>query len=79
MTMYFDFQGLKQQEVLNKIKDKYIALNIFRIQDDDSMLVGETLSLYMNLFSSNDYKKNDKIMYKYFNANMTEEASLDFG
>ena len=62
MTMYFDFQGLKQQEVLNKIKDKYIALNIFRIQDDDSMLAGETLSLYMNLFSSNDYKKNDKIM-----------------
>ena len=67
MTMYFDFQGLKQQEVLNKIKDKYIALNIFRIQDDDSMLAGETLSLYMNLFSSNDHKKNDKIMYKYFN------------
>ena len=33
----------------------------------------------MNLFSSNDYKKNDKIMYNYFNANMTEEASLDFG
>ena len=62
MTMYFDFQGLKQQEVLNKIKDKYIALNIFRMQDDDRMLAGETLSLYMNLFSSNDYKKNDKIM-----------------
>ena len=32
------------------------------MQDDDSMLAGETLSLYMNLFSSNDYKKNDKIM-----------------
>ena len=62
MTMYFDFQGLKQQGVLNKIKNKYIARNIFRIQDDDSMLAGETLSLYMNLFSSNDYKKNDKIM-----------------
>ena len=31
------------------------------------MLAGETLSLYMNLFSSNDYKKNDKIRYKYFN------------
>ena len=26
----------------------------------------------------NDYKKNDKIIYKYFKINMIEEASLEF-
>ena len=30
------------------------------------MLVGETLSGYTNLFSPNDYKMKDKIIYKYF-------------
>ena len=30
------------------------------------MLAGKTLSNYTNLFSPNDYKKNDKIVYKYF-------------
>ena len=32
----------------------------------EHMLPGETLLDYTNLFSSNDYKKNDKIIYKYF-------------
>ena len=30
------------------------------------MLAGTTLLDYTNLFSPNDYKKNDKIMYRYF-------------
>ena len=30
------------------------------------MLAGKTLLDYINLFSPNDYKKNDKIIYKYF-------------
>ena len=30
------------------------------------MLAGETLSGYTNLFSPNDYKMKDKIIYKYF-------------
>ena len=30
------------------------------------MLAGKTLLDYTNLFSPNDYKKNDKIIYKYF-------------
>ena len=30
------------------------------------MLPGKTLLGYTNLFSPNDYKKNDKIIYKYF-------------
>ena len=29
-------------------------------------LAGETLLDYTNLFSPNDYKRNDKIIYKYF-------------
>ena len=29
-------------------------------------LAGKTLLDYTNFFSPNDYKKNDKIIYKYF-------------
>ena len=67
------------QEVLNKIKDKTIIHNIFRIQDNRSimcgfycivfveyMLTGKPLLDYTNLFSLNDYKKNEKIIYRYF-------------
>ena len=67
------------QEVLNKIRDKSITHNKFRIESDDSimcgfyciafieyMLAGKTLLDYTNLFPPNDYKKNDKIIYKYF-------------
>ena len=67
------------QEILNKIKDKSITHNIFRIQENESlmcgfyciafieyMLAGKTLLDYTNLFSPNNYKKNDKIIYKYF-------------
>ena len=64
---------------MNKIKDKSITLNILRVQDNDSimcefyciafieyMLAGKTLLDYTNLFSPNEYKKNDKIIYKCF-------------
>ena len=67
------------QEILNKIRDKSVTHNIFRIQDNEPimcgfyfitfiayMLAGKTLLDYTNLFSSNNYKKNDKIIYKYF-------------
>ena len=40
------------------------------------MLRGKTLLDYTNLFFSKDYKKNDKIIYKYLKTNMAEEASL---
>ena len=42
------------------------------------MLARKTLLDYTNLFSPNEYKKNDKIIYKYLKINMTEEASLEF-
>ena len=67
------------QEIFNKTKDKSIAHNIFRIQYDDSitwgcyclasieyMIAGKILLEYTNLFSPKDYKKNDKIICKYF-------------
>ena len=67
------------QEVLNIIKDKSITHNMFRIQDNDSvmcefyciavieyMLAGKTSLDYTNLFSLNDYEKNDEIIYKCF-------------
>ena len=92
-AVYFDSFGIEYipQEVLNKIKDKSITHNIFRIQDNESimcgfycitfieyMLSGKTLLDYTNLFSPNDYKKNDKIIYKFLKINMTEKASLEF-
>ena len=79
--MYFDSFGIEYipQEVLNKIRDKSITHNIFRIQDNESimcgfyciafieyMLAGKTLLDYTNLFSPNGYNRNDKIIYKYF-------------
>ena len=79
--MYFDSFGIENilQEALNKIRDKSITHNIFRIQNEDSIvcgsycitfieyiLAGKALLDYTNLFSLNGYKKNDKIIYKYF-------------
>ena len=81
VALYFDLFGIEYipQEALNKISDKSITHNIFRIQDNESimcrfycitfieyMVTGKTLLDYTNLFSLNDYKKNDKIIYKYF-------------
>ena len=59
-----------------------ITTNIFRIQANDLvmcryfcigfidfMLKGKTLTEYTNLFSPNDFKKNDDIILKYFMNN----------
>ena len=66
-------------EILDKIRDKSVTHNIIKIQDNESimcgfycivfieyMIAGKTLLDYTNLFSRNDSKKNDKIIYKYF-------------
>ena len=41
-AVHFDSVGIEyiSQEVLNKIKDKSITHNIFRIQDDGSIMCG---------------------------------------
>ena len=74
-TAYFDSFGIEYipQEVLNIIRDKSITLNIFIIQDNHSLRCGfycvafieykiarKILLDYLNLFSQNDYKKNEK-------------------
>ena len=76
-ALYFDSFGIEYipEEVLNKIRDKFIKRNIFRTQDNDSnkcrfycitfikyILAGKTLSGYTDLFSPNDYKKNEKMI-----------------
>ena len=81
LAAYFDSFGIEYicQGVLNKIRNKSITHNILRIQDNQSitcgfycttfieyMLAGKTLLDYTNLFSPNDYKKNNTIIYKYF-------------
>ena len=80
-AVFFDSFGIKyiSQEVLNKVKDKLITHNIFRIPDMrgficgfyctayvEYMLSGKFLLDYTNFFSPNGYKKNGKITYKYF-------------
>ena len=80
--MYFDSFGIEIifQEVLKKIRDKSITHNIFRIQDNEPimcgfcciafieyMLEGKTLLDYSNLFSPNNYKKNERHGRKYRN------------
>ena len=74
---YFDSLGIQYipQEVLNKIRVKSITDNIFRMQDNKSimgqlycivfieyMLAGKKLIDHTDLFSQNNYEKNDKIM-----------------
>ena len=69
-AVYFDDFGIEYipEKVLNKVKDKSITHNIFRIQDNESimcefywiafteyMLAGKTLLEYNNLFSLDDY------------------------
>ena len=73
--VYFDSFGIEYifQEELNKIKDNSITHNIFRIENNKSIIsrfyciafINFSLD-YANLFSPNDYKNNGKIIYKYF-------------
>ena len=78
---YFDYFGIEQipQEVINKIKDKLITHNIVGIQHNEFIMCGFYCIAFIeyivggkklldctNLFSPNDYKKNDKIIFKYF-------------
>ena len=72
-ALYFDCFAIEYipQDVLNKIKDKSINHNIFRIQTDGSIMcglycivfieyiiTGKIFLHYTNLFSPNDSQKN---------------------
>ena len=81
---YFDSFGVKHipKEIKIFIGNKNIKTNIFKIQVYDSimcqyfcirfinfMLKGKTLNDYTNLFSPNDFKRNDDIILNYFMNN----------
>ena len=78
---YFDSFGVEHipKEIMKFIARKKIIANIYRIQAYDSIMCGyfciglinfmfngKSLKDYTDLFSSNDFKKNDDIILKYF-------------
>ena len=78
---YFDSFGVEHipKENIKFIKNKNIKTNIFRIQAYDSimcgyfcigfidfMFKGKTLTEYTNLFSPNDFIRNDDTILNYF-------------
>ena len=79
-TVYFDSFSVEHiPKEINKFVNKDINSNIFRIQAYDSimrgyfciefinyMLKGKTLLDYTNLFSPNDFKKNDQVIKRIF-------------
>ena len=82
---YFNSFGAEHipKEIKIFIDNKTIKTNIFRIQAYDSimcryfcigfidfMLAGKTLTEFTNLFSPNNFKKNDDIILNYFMNNV---------
>ena len=82
---YFDSFGVEHipKEIKAFVNNKNIKTNIFRIEAYDSimcgyfcirfidfMLKGKTLTQYTNLFSPNNFKKNDDIILNYFMNNI---------
>ena len=77
----FDSFGVEHipKEIMKFINRKKIIANIYRIQAYDSIMCGyfcigfinfmfngKSLTDYTNLFSPNDFNKNDNIILKYF-------------
>ena len=84
-VIYFDSFGVEHipKEIKVSLHDKNIITNIFRIQAYysimcgyfcigfiDFMLLGKTLTEYANLFSPNNFKKNDDMILNYFMSNI---------
>ena len=82
---YFDSFGVEHipKEIKAFTNNKNITTNIFRIQACDSimcgyfcigfidfMLAGKTLIEFTNLFSPNNFKKNDDTILNYFVTNV---------
>ena len=82
---YFDSLGVEHlpKEIKAFINNKNIKTNIFKIQTYDSimwgyfcigfinfMFKGNSLTEYTNLFSPNDFKKNDDTILNCFMSNM---------
>ena len=84
-TVYFDSFGVEHipKEIKKFIGNKDIKANISRLQAYDAimcgyfcikfinyMFKGKTLLEYTNLFSPNDFKKNDQIIKSIFKKGM---------
>ena len=84
VVTYFDNFGVEHiaKETKKFIKNRNIKRKIFRIQAYDSitcgyfciafidfMFKGKSLTEYTNLFSPNDFKKNDNTILNYFTNN----------
>ena len=82
---YFDSFGIEHipKEIKLFINNENIKTSIFRIQASHSimceyfcigfiefMLAGKTLNEYTNIFSPNNFKKNDDIISNYFMSNV---------
>ena len=80
-TIYFDSFGVEPipKEIMKFIARKKIITNIYKIQAYDSIMCGyfcigfinfmfngKNLTDYTNLFSPNDFNKNDYIILNYF-------------
>ena len=81
MVTYFDSFGVEHiaKEIMKFIARKKIIANIYRIQAYDLVMCGyfcirfiyfmfngKSLKDYTDLFSPNDFKKNDDIILEYF-------------
>ena len=81
IVTYLDSFGVEHipKEIMKFIVRKKIITNIYRIQAHDSIMCGyfcigfidfmfngKSLTDYTNLFSANDFNKNDDIILKYF-------------
>ena len=82
---YFDSFGVEHipKEIKKFLDNKNIIANIFRLQAYDSvmcgyfcigfndfMLKGNNLTDFTDLFSPNNFKKNDDIILNYFQTNL---------
>ena len=82
---YFNSFGVEHipKEIKAFLNNKNITTNIFRIQVYDSIMCGyfcvgfidfmlkrKSLTEYTNLFSPNNFKKNDDIFLNYFMSNI---------
>ena len=76
-------RNIFQKKFKTSIGNKIIKINIFRVQAYhsimcgyfcigfiDFMLKGKTLTEYTNLFSPNNFKKNNDIILNYFMSNI---------
>ena len=85
INTYFDSFGVEHipNEIKKLIGNKNIKTNIFRTQAYDLIMCGyfcigfidfmlkeNTLTKYTNLFSPNDFMKNDNIILNYFISNI---------